>query len=352
MPEAVEKADVDDEFAMDAHARDSLYILPLSIVVLETPALKRCRLIKNGRLESVVEMFSNEATGSGQVSPYQLAQVMEWDEDEENKDLDTILRLSALPSYDVYSLRKELRRAGIEVNDFDDLKLSDDKASQLEDYMGRFTRPLIRAVFSDVDSASADYSNLMNMMKNPDVNEVMRRLQIMADKLGTEIQDIPHFLEDYGDTYLSLAYYQQCLDATAAPMTAFIDTLNDLRANYQLRNDPRLMETCTILQEKLNNVSSQITGMLESFVKSTENMWEDVSQDRFKNMKKVVNKYQAVIGGALCALTVKMNAWTQAFPDPKNAGPVKRADFVMLEMRQGIDKIQEVDDIGPLLATI
>ncbi len=345
-------SETEEDIIQDAHDRDSLYILPLSVVVLETTALNRCRLIKNGRLESVVEMFSDEATGSGQVSPYQLAQVMEWDEDDENQDLDTILRLSALPSYDVYSLRKELRRAGIEVNDFEDLKLSNDKAGELEEYMGKFTRPLIATVFGENDANNADYSNLMSLMKNPDVNEVMRRLEVMADKLGTEIQDIPHFLEDYGDTYLSLAYYQQCLDATAAPMSAFIDTLGDLRSNYQLRNDPRLMETCTVLQEKLNNVSSQITGMLESFVKSTENMWEDVSQDRFKNMKKVVNKYQAVIGGALCALTVKMNAWSTAFPDPKNSGPIKRADFVMLEMRQGIDKIQEVDDIGPLLATI
>ncbi len=46
---------------------DSLSILPLSIIPLETASLKRARLIKGARLESLVELFHDRDTGSGVV---------------------------------------------------------------------------------------------------------------------------------------------------------------------------------------------------------------------------------------------------------------------------------------------
>ena len=45
--------------------RDSLHILPLSMISLETRGLQRARMIKNSRLESVVELFEGEEIGSG-----------------------------------------------------------------------------------------------------------------------------------------------------------------------------------------------------------------------------------------------------------------------------------------------
>lgn len=46
---------------------DSVYMLPLSIIPLESPALSRALMIKNARLESVLELFEGEDTGSGQI---------------------------------------------------------------------------------------------------------------------------------------------------------------------------------------------------------------------------------------------------------------------------------------------
>ncbi len=55
--------------------QDALHILPLEILPVETPGLKRARLIKNVRLDSVVELFREADTGSGQVHPSKLAPV-------------------------------------------------------------------------------------------------------------------------------------------------------------------------------------------------------------------------------------------------------------------------------------
>ena len=45
--------------------RDSLHILPLSMIPRETRGLQRARMIKNNRLESMVELFEGEEIGSG-----------------------------------------------------------------------------------------------------------------------------------------------------------------------------------------------------------------------------------------------------------------------------------------------
>ena len=46
---------------------DSLYVLPLRILPLASTALQRAKLVKDSRLNSAIEIFSNKATGSGLV---------------------------------------------------------------------------------------------------------------------------------------------------------------------------------------------------------------------------------------------------------------------------------------------
>ncbi len=59
--------------------RDSLHTLPLSILPLETPSLARARLIKNVRLNSVIELFTDKDTGSGQIDIEDLPHQFNWD---------------------------------------------------------------------------------------------------------------------------------------------------------------------------------------------------------------------------------------------------------------------------------
>ena len=54
--------------------------------------------------------------------------------------------LANLNSFDVYTLRVELRNVGVPVNDHTKLKLSKSKNEELTEYMRDFTRPLISQV--------------------------------------------------------------------------------------------------------------------------------------------------------------------------------------------------------------
>ena len=96
---------------------DAFHILPLSIVSVQTPALRRARLIKNVRLATVLELFHGEDTGSGQIAISDLDAAFSWPTDRPNGDRDLMRKLASIPSYDVYSLRILLRERGIPVSD-------------------------------------------------------------------------------------------------------------------------------------------------------------------------------------------------------------------------------------------
>ena len=44
----------------------------------------------------------------------------------------------------------------------------------------------------------------------------------------------------------------------------------------------------------------------------------------------------------MCAITVKLNAWNGKFPTPNAGNPTTRADFILRDMQQGLDRIESL----------
>lgn len=332
--------------------RDSLHILPLASISLKTPALRRARLIKNAQLNTVVELFDNLVTGSGQMEISQLGRQFDWPEMPPHPDLVLLRKLALLPSFDVYSLRILFRDNAIPITSDEVFKLSSTKIAELTTYMMSFTRPLIREIYQDADLKISTFDDVLALFRTPDRQKAHERLDFMAKKLGIEIIEIPKFLEDYGDIFLSFSYYRQCLDSIAPAIDDFLGSIDDFKSNYQLRNDANLMKTCDMMQSTINELMAGITGRFENFDRSTNAMWNNLSADRFQRVRSLIRDYHTTIGGVLCALSVKMNAWARLFPNRKTGGLVRRAEFMMSEMRQGIDRMQKIEDSAPMLAVI
>ena len=338
-----------EEMALNTD-RDSLHILPLSILPFETPALSHARMIKNARLDSVVEIFSGKQTGSGQLEVEDVGPEFGWPPQPPHPDQVLLRKLEMLPSYDVYSLRILLRQQGIEVNDVEALKLSAEKITELNAYMTDFTYPLINEIFGSDDVDIRNFEDVLALFRNPDVRKAREKLEVMADKLGIKLDEVPQFLEDYGDIFLSLSYYRYCLDTIEPIIGEFLDSLDEIRGNLQLQSDPNLIKTCNMMQSTFNNLTAAITGRFENFDRNSKDMWSEISAERFKKVESLIKNYHVTIGGVLCALSVKMDAWANLFPNKESGGPVKRSEFILSEMKQGVDKIQKIDDEAPLLA--
>ena len=331
--------------------RDALHILPIAILPVTSAALRRARLVKNPHLDTMVEFFSLAEGGSGQTTVAGAAKTLGMSDQPQHPDLQLLRKVALLPSFDVYSLRILLRGCGIVIADDSALKLSEKKVESLSVYMATFTQPLVTEIF-DQSMQVGGFTDIVSLMRNCSADTVRERLTRMANKLGIEISAIPNFLEDYADIFMSLSYYRQCLDQIMPPIQGFLDSTRDIRSNYQLRQDTNLMTTLDFIEETINSLTATVTGQLESFERGTSDMWRGLTAERFNKIEALIKGYQISIGGVLCALSVKINAWNRLFPSPAISGPMRRAEFIMSDMRQGIDRIRAVKDSAPMLSEL
>jgi hypothetical protein len=330
---------------------DSLHILPLSILPLSTTGLKHARLIKNLHFQSVIEIYKDEKSGSGQIAPDALKTHFRWESAEDFEDQRLIEHLARLNSYDVYSLRIELRRAGIELEEVDALKLSEAKQAELTEYMRVFTSPLLAQVYGDSDANIENFDQLIGMFSNPDKDSAIRNLRTLAKKLEIDIMAVPEFLEEYADIFLSLAYYKNCLDDLIPKIGRFIEVMDDLEGNFHMRRDPILMNVCGFLRERLNDVTASLTGRFESFDRHSKDMWNNLNGESFRRVRKMIESHHTTVGGVLCGLSLKMDAWEREV-GWKNDSPIKRSEFIATQMRSGINRIQEIEDSAPAISDL
>ncbi len=337
----------DDIIEMSDIDRDSLHVLPLSILPLKTPGLKRARMVKNQALEGAVELFASSDAGSGQISVADLHREFSWKQGQGHPDVRMLRKLASLHSYDVYSLRITLRDLEIDVENQADLKLSQSMNAQLAKYMASFTRPLLRQIYGNDDLEIQSFTDVLTLFRDPNPRAAMDKLTKMADKLGMTVVELPRFIEDYGDIYLSLAYYRKCLNGIDPIASEFLRSINELRGNYAFKNDTTLINAVDIMERTVGTLSEAINSRLAAFDQASDKLWENLSADHFKKVKKMIEAHHVYVGGILCALSVKMTAWDKKFPNPRHGGPQTRAEFLLSEMKQGIGRIREILRTAP-----
>jgi hypothetical protein len=334
-----------------ARQRDAMHILPLSTMPVEHPFLKRALMIKSARLDSVIEFYKDVGgAGSGQKDIDGVARDL-YPNRMLHPDIQLLNKLAALNSYDVYSLRILLRANDIPVNDQEALKLSPEKVKELSKYMKSFTRPLLMEVYGS-EASIESFEDVVKLFRDPDIKKAKEKLTMMADKLGLEITGIPKFLEDYADIFMSLSYYRQCLDSIHPIITDFLDELKDLKKNFQLKSNPMFINTSAQMENVFTNIVAAIGGRFENFDRATKDMWKNISAQKFRQVEAMITAYHTTIGGVLCAMTVKVDAWQKAFPRRNVGSPPKKAEFIMSDMRHGLEKMIAIEKSAPKLAAI
>jgi len=270
----------------------------------------------------------------------------EFDCDEGNNHPDFVLmrRISAMPSYDVYSLRVALREIGVDVEDVDALKLSPEMNKDLTTYMSDFTHPLIMQIYGKDDDVKIDtFEDVVALFRDPDIKRALEKLKTMADKLGINPEEVPSFLEDYGDIFLSLSYYRRCLDSIEPIILSFLESLPDLRNSYALKSDQSLQKTVDMMESKIDGLASELKNRFDDFERGTKHMWDDISAAKFRTLQTEISSYHKSLGGILCALSLKLDAWHLLFPKREVGSPQRRGEFIMIEMRQGMENVKSIE---------
>lgn len=336
---------MDEDLKPTAEQRDSLHILPLCMIPIRTPALRRASLIKNNRLETAVELFRGEGSGSGQIYIRELMDYFsDIDEETLGPDVTAIRRIDKMTSFDVYSCRISLRSLGIEINDQEYLKLSEERQAQLSERMRDFTRPLILQVFG-ADLAGKDAgTDLIGLLRNPDRGEAMRRLNLLADELQVPYTEIPRFIEDYGDIFLSLAYFRDCLDHVVPVLDEFLEWLDEVRGLWMVKNDRPKEKIIRQIEADFSDISGSITGRFESFDRKTKDFWSNVSANQFREVRDYITSHHTTVGGVLCGLTLKMDSWRGRFSKLSPGSPQARLEYIIGEILPGLDQIKRLEE--------
>ncbi|MBI1777779.1 MAG: hypothetical protein HYR63_20760 [Proteobacteria bacterium] len=319
------------------HEKDSLHILPLSAIPLKTPGLQKWHLTKNVRLETVVEIFSLGKQVSGQVGVEELHKYFD-DRKNVHDDLIVLRKLASLNSYDVYTLRIQLRRLGVVVTSQDALQLSEAKKQELVQFMRAFTRPLIQKVYGGLDAQITDFDQLVGLFSHPDRGEALRNLQVLADRLQVGLTDIPNFLEEYGDVFLSMAYYRSVFMQIRPHLAGFSQWTKEAAATYQLRGDAGFQKKCTGMLNTLDRLGLAVLAILEGFEETAKTFWNDITMESFGKLRETVTRQHALIGGLLCGLYVKLRIWGENFLG-KRLNPEKSAGFILSDMLPGLEII-------------
>lgn len=321
---------------------DTLHVLPLANVPVTSPALRKLKLIKNTRLKSVVEVYNLKRQGSLQVEVGDLGSVLGWSEDKAHPDMALMGDVGDMPSFDIYSLRYLLRDLGHDVGADPNLQLSEDKTSELSEYMTVFTRPLITRIYGSQGAQVSKPSDLLALFNDPDRSKVLQRLGLMADEMDVRIEDVPNVLENYSDVLLSLAFYKRCLDQVTPIVSAFLETMATVTSNQMLSKNKELMEVCAVVEAEVNELTSAIAQRFQTLDQISTDIWSNASAKGFKDLEEAVEAHHLGISSVLCGLAVKMGIWDKMFPDKEDASPAQLADFINFQMKQGLETMQEV----------
>jgi len=314
--------------------RDKIHILPLSIIPLDASVLKKTRMVKNVHLESVLELYKGDDTGSGQISIDQLKTVYR---DIGSDDISVLQKLAKLHSYDVYSLRRLLRDLDIDIEDHSALRLSQKKQDELAGYMRLFTRPLIVKLYGDEELNIQKPGDMSEFFHHPDRQLVLHNLKMFAQMLSIQADEIPKMLADYGDLYMSISYYRELLQTIGPIIGQFNESIDQILSNRQLQQNQILIKNCTQVQTKFKSMTSNVLTRIKNFDQVSKSVWESDAPDAFGKFGRDIRGSQTVLGGILCALTIKMYDWKSNFPHAEAGGPLKWADYIVNDMRQGLE---------------
>jgi hypothetical protein len=335
------KKDKDNRFLkknMDAD-KDAIDTLPLTSVPLSSNTLKSAKLIKNARMETTVELYHDPLAGSLQIAPKSISDFM----DVTLRDQDIVNSLAGLYSFDVYSLRANLKRLGVEMTDVDALELSDGMKEKLTAYGLGFVRPLVEKIFGQETTDLNNKDVLQNIFRDSDVARVRENLKIMSEKTGMPLTDIPKFIEEYSDLFLSVAYYRYSFENISLDIDRCLSWVAEARTHRDVSSSPRTLAQCKQVEAILRFLSNSIRERLALFQACFEQFWTDINRDSFHRMRRQIEENHTSMGSVLCGLVVKISLWKKEFPDNIKGSPTARAKFVVTELEPGLMRLKELE---------
>jgi len=213
----------------------------------------------------------------------------------------------------------------------------------LEKYTRIFTQPLMDLIYTEADEIGiADVGDIIGLFRGETSEQAMKNLRRLSLKLKIILSKLPDFLTDYGDVFLSLAYFKDQFDAITPRIDRFLQKVEQLKQDDVSRGDQQVLATLDFVEIGLTEIMDHIGERIRTFDKHTSSMWENLNVDSFRKVKVLIESNHSTIGGMLCGLSIKMNGYEEKFQDqqPSNQAVV---DYIGAYVKPGIDRIKFIE---------
>ena len=322
---------------------DSIDVFPLEVMPIQSPTLKKARLIKNARMETALELYNDPVSGSLQISPQKLGEMFTGESQKYKDDNAIIIQLSMLGSFDVFSLRAVFKKLSLETIPDDALDLSDKMKGELHRHSQKFIRPLIERIYGIDHFSGAEVSDIRDVFKSPNLELVRENLKIMTQKTGIPLNELPDFLEEYSDVFLSVAYYNHSLEGIHPIVDRFFSWIHQTRTQRDVMSSPKMMAACEDTEHVLQFINMSLYERLEKMQKNFTIFWNDINRTSFQKLQNEISDNHQSLGAVLCGLVVKMQAWEREFPTANSGGPQQRSKFIISELEPGLEKLKKLE---------
>ena len=125
-------------------------------------------------------------------------------------------------------------------------------------------------------------------------------------------------------------------------LASFLDYMNKMEKTCQVRQDANLVDHIGKIEKPMTGVVTVLQRLFQDFGTPTQDLWGNLSAERFEKAKKLIPDYTPQFGVVLCGLTVKMNAWIDRYQNPRSASPISKGEFLMTDIRQGVANIRAI----------
>jgi hypothetical protein len=213
-------------------------------------------------------------------------------------------------------------------------------AISLMDHMSAFTRPLVAKIYGGSDVQASSFTDVLKLFTDPNADEARQNLRNLAKSLEIELIQIPKFLEDYADVFLSLSFYKKCHDDKAEDLSEFLDDLECLAHSPQMNGHAATTQTIDQIACHIRDLYAEVANVLEIFRIRTEDMWEDISAERYQKMSAMIVEHQENIGAILCAIIVKLDAWQQSKSTSAGASVSEKIGFITRDIGFGLERLK------------
>ena len=192
--------------------------------------------------------------------------------------------------------------------------------------------------FKDKQEEVCTLQDVVRLFSDPDNDCALKNMRELADSLNINLSDIPDFLENYAEVYLSLSFFGKCQNDVTSGLGVFSDELRLIACAPCCNVDRSAARSIEHTAENLRHLHSEVAGILHKFKEQTTEMWQDISAERYQNLKRLIIDSHKKVATNLCAITVKLAAW-ESFSSAAGTNTMQdKVNFVVTCISLGLDR--------------